>query len=282
MNYFHVDVFTSMPLTGNGLTVVFPDRALDCAAMLSITQEFKQFETIFIYPEIEGRHPFRVFTVEEELEFAGHPAIGAAAVIHSLTGKAEGIQEIILQGKNRTIRLESEKNGTTYRVIMDQGLPDFISTLPPGEYPEILSALNITSDDIHPAYPAEVVSTGLPYLLLPLRHSLEKAAIIQKGFESMLMKWGAKFVYLFDPESLECRTWDNAGLVEDVATGSAAGPLCAYLVRNGFRSAGEKIRIRQGRLTGRPAVISAWQTADSGEIRIEGEVAFFGRGELSI
>jgi len=282
MTYFHVDVFTTKPMTGNGLTVVFPTEPLEGAHLLGITQEFRQFETIFIYPEKEGCHPFRVFTVEEELEFAGHPAIGAAAVIHHLKTDAKQEIDIVLKRENRFIHMGSKRNGETYRVTMNQGSPKFTGTLTPSDYEKILTALNIKSQDIHPHYPVEVVSTGLPYLLLPLRSSLDKVAIIRKGFEELLAEWGAKFAYFFDPETLECRTWDNEGMVEDIATGSAAGPLCAYLVKNGFRKAGEKINIHQGRFTGRPSIITGWQSVDSGEIEIAGDVAFFGRGEISI
>jgi predicted PhzF superfamily epimerase YddE/YHI9 len=88
-----------------------------------------------------------------------------------------------------------------------------------------------------------------------------------------------KFVYLFHPETLECRTWDNRGKVEDAATGSAAGPLCAYLVKNGFRQAGEVIRLHQGRYVNRPSIIEGW-VSPNGEVSIRGDVSFFAMGEI--
>ena len=90
MHYEHVDVFSSKPLKGNGLTAVFPEQPLADELLLSIAQEFKQYETIYIFPQDEqGTFPCRVFTMEEELPFAGHPLLGAAAVIHKRFFKEE-------------------------------------------------------------------------------------------------------------------------------------------------------------------------------------------------
>ena len=82
-----------------------------------------------------------------------------------------------------------------------------------------------------------MVSTGLPYLIVPVRaEELAAAEIRVPDFEALLAECGAKFVYVLDPVALEGRTWDNAGRVEDVATGSAAGPAAAYLIHLGIPS----------------------------------------------
>lgn len=121
-------------------------------------------------------------------------------------------------------------------------------------------------------------------MLVPLKTNLDKAKIVIPNFEGLLSTFGAKFVYIFDPESLECRTWDNAGNVEDIATGSAAGPLCAYLIKNGFRQLNEVINIYQGKYVGRPSLIQGWVSEEKSNKRIfiRGEVSFFGSGELLI
>src|SRR5258706_3760972 len=99
----------------------------------------------------------------------------------------------------------------------------------------------------------QMVSTGLPYLLVPLASGLERAAITHPQFEALLAQIGAKFVYVFDVARLEGRTWDNGGRVEDVATGSAAGPLGAYLVRYCKAVAGQVLTPPQGLLLVRPS-----------------------------
>ncbi|MEA4964148.1 PhzF family phenazine biosynthesis protein [Lutispora sp.] len=284
MNYAHVDVFSAQPLSGNGLTVVFINKEFDCQTLLYITQEFKQFETIFIFPQSKGGYPVRIFTVEEELNFAGHPILGASAVIHRYLYPEQEAVEIYLTVSGRKIYTKSERMQNTYNVIMDQGEPQFLLTVARENYQDIAAALNINIGDLHEEYPVEVVSTGLPYMLVPLKTNLGKNKIIIPNFEGLLNKFGAKFVYLFDPQLLECRTWDNAGNVEDVATGSAAGPLCAYLIKNGFKKLDEVINIYQGKYIGRPSLIQVWATEmESGKrIFIRGEVSFFGEGELFV
>src|SRR4051794_31235158 len=79
----HVDVFTDRPMAGNGLTVVLSPRALPSQAMLQMAQELRQFETIFLFDISADGADARIFTPEEELDFAGHPVLGAAAVLHA-------------------------------------------------------------------------------------------------------------------------------------------------------------------------------------------------------
>lgn len=281
MKYYHVDVFSSEILSGNGLTVVFPDKELSNQRLLGIAQEFKQFETIFVYPQSNDGYPIKIFTVEEELDFAGHPIIGAGAVIHKYFYPNLRNVGIIFKIANRKISVKSEMLNNSFKVIMNQGKPQFLMTVSHNNYCDIASALNVGVSDLHKMYPIEVVSTGLPYLLVPLENNLDKAKIIIPDFESFLSQFGAKFIYVFNPETLECRTWDNAGIVEDIATGSAAGPLYAYLVKNGFRKPGEIINISQGRFVNRPSIIQGWIT-DEKEVVLNGEVTFFGLGELLI
>lgn len=149
---------------------------------------------------------------------------------------------------------------------------------------EIAAALNIREYDIDVNAPVEVISTGLPYLLVPVRDRLSDTKINDKNFENFLSNFGAKFVYVFNPDTLECRTWDNNGTTEDIATGSAAGPLCAYLVKNKFKKIDEIINIRQGKFVNRPSVIQGWvsQVLGKQEVFISGKVAFFASGNINI
>src|SRR5215217_7861153 len=90
LQYRQVDVFASAPLSGNGLSVVITDEPLASGLMQELTCELRQFETIFLTPTADAdAFSARVFTMEEELPFAGHPAIGAAAVLHEQAGGTE-------------------------------------------------------------------------------------------------------------------------------------------------------------------------------------------------
>ncbi len=280
MKYCHVDVFSSKPLSGNGLTVVFPDKEIDDQILGDITKEFKQFETAFIYARENEAYPVRIFTVEEELEFAGHPVLGAGAVIHRTFYPDDKIKNTVIKIKERNITVESEKIGNTFSVTMNQGVPDFINTIPVNCYAEIADSLNLSLNDMDANFPLEVVSTGLPYLLIPLSGNIGKCKITHSHFEQLLHKFNAKFVYVFDTKNLECRTWDNFGLVEDVATGSAAGPLCAYLIKYKVKEQHEKIVLSQGKYVNRPSEIECWMT--SREVYIKGHVSFFSHGELDL
>lgn len=276
-----MDVFSSTPLKGNGLTVVFPEKPITKGKLLKISQEFKQFETIFIFPKEEDCYPVRIFTVEEELDFAGHPILGAAAALHLLNKPNMESCKIALRTGERIVELSSEKRGGYYVASMNQGCASFIKTIFPDNIISILQALGLTENDVHKEFPIESVSTGLPYLLLPVKDlkTLENAKINSNNFEELLKREGAKFLYIFNPETMECRSWDNFGAVEDIATGSAAGPLCAYLVKNGYKCKGEEIIINQGRFVGRSSVITGI-VADNDNVIIRGDVSLFAKGEI--
>jgi predicted PhzF superfamily epimerase YddE/YHI9 len=109
-------------------------------------------------------------------------------------------------------------------------------------------------------------------LIVPVRGGLEQARISHPRFEKLLAASGAKFVYVLDPDRPEGRTWDNAGRVEDVATGSAAGPAAGYLMHHGVRPRGEPFLIHQGQFTGRPSTIEIRPGPD-GRLWVGGPVA---------
>jgi trans-2,3-dihydro-3-hydroxyanthranilate isomerase len=155
---------------------------------------------------------------------------------------------------------------------MDQGVPKLGPPLA-GELAQAYrDALNLAPGQLHPALPMQVVSTGLPYLIVPVQSGLDSARISHPGFEGLLDASGAKFVYVLDPDRPEGRIWDNAGRVEDVATGSAAGPAAGYLLHHGVRPAGQPILVQQGRFTGRPSTIEVRPGSD-GRLWVGGPVA---------
>ena len=182
MKYYHVDVFSPKPLSGNGVTVVFPDKDLDVQTLGYIAKEFKQFETVFIYAKNNDSFPIRIFTIEEELEFAGHPVLGTGAIIHKVFYPDDKIKEIFIKIKDRMIVVQSEKLESTFSVIMNQGVPIYLNTIPVSNYAEIMESLNLTLNDIDNNFPLEVISTGLPYLLIPLKKNIEKSRINHSNF----------------------------------------------------------------------------------------------------
>ena len=123
MHYFHVDVFSERPLAGNGLAVVFPDREIESATLLEITREFRQFETSFIYPARDGVFPVRIFTVDEELPFAGHPMLGSAAMIHRRYFGDAGRAEISIALGERIVKLESARSPSGVGVGKSRAIP---------------------------------------------------------------------------------------------------------------------------------------------------------------
>ncbi len=282
MDYYYVDVFSSKVLRGNGLVVVFLDKEMETQILLELTQEFKQFETIFLEPEERNIFKARIFTVEEELDFAGHPILGAAAVVHDHFFKEAEEVEIGFKLAAKEVSTFSKRQERSYSVTLNQGRPSYIGEIKEGEE-ELLKALGLNKENKSQKLPLEVISTGLPYLIVPLQSGLEACKIQGLGFESLLDRYGAKFVYVFDEKTLEARTWDNLGKVEDVATGSAAGPLCAYLIKHKLFSVNQEIAIKQGGFVGRPSILKTWMVEEEkgkGEIMLSGEVAFLAEGRI--
>lgn len=278
MLYYHADVFCKEPMTGNGLTVfiapAFPERAV----MQQIAREFRQFETIFLVRRSDAVFDARIFTVEEKLDFAGHPVLGAAAVVqHEFLQEAPSTVRFNLNSKQVSVSCTAQ--GDFYDCCMDQGQAEFICAPAPEEYAQYLQPLNLAAQNLAAGYPLEVVSTGLPYLLLPLASGLEQARILVTDYEWRLARIGAKFVYVLDVNAVEGRTWDNAGMTEDVATGSAAGPVGAYLYKHNRFSSSQEIVLRQGRFVGRDSKISVRKDKASGNMLVSGHVRLLVHGE---
>ncbi|MFC3109155.1 PhzF family phenazine biosynthesis protein [Undibacterium arcticum] len=284
LSFSLVDVFAREPLSGNGLSVFLLDDELPTHAMQRITQEMRQFETIFLR-RIEGTSRFntRIFTMEEELPFAGHPVIGAAALLHSELFSMDDLAHLELVMPDRSIHATSRRQGVSYYAEMDQGVATVGPPIPAAKNGAFLKALNLSVADLASDLPLQVVSTGLPYLIVPIRSNLERARIVIPDFETLLATVGAKFVYVLDVGPLEGRTWDNDGRVEDIATGSAAGPTAAYLVTHKRASTGESIVLAQGRFLNRPSELHATVRGGSElSVSVRGHVCFVGSGALRL
>ena len=284
LDYRHVDVFSQHACGGNGLVVVLDAGGLSTAVQQQLTREVRQFETVFVsgVDLTERTARLRVFTQDEELGFAGHPVLGAASVLHTLL-PATAVEEawaVELGARRLTARTRSRD--AWIDVSMDQGPAQF-GRVVTGELAErYRAALGLSTTASHPDLPMQVVSTGLPYLIVPVGpEGLVAAGIASQGFEALLAESEAKFVYVLDPAVPEGRTWDNAGRVEDVATGSAAGPAAAYLVEHGVVAKDSPLRVAQGRFTGRPSAIEVSRDHRSGHYWVGGPVAPVASGRFA-
>jgi PhzF family phenazine biosynthesis protein len=270
--YFHVDVFASGPLTGNGLTVFLDTANWSMSAMQALTREMRQFESIFLSEVSPSGAAARVFTVEEELPFAGHPVLGAAAVLHRTQAPQAQVRDWILTLPRGPVPVQTRKQHEHYRCEMNQGVAQLAALVAPAELRPVLDRLGLREADMPGEFPARVISTGLPYLIIPVSAAaLSQARIHGEDLEARLGKVGAKFVLLLDVVGREMRTWDNLGQVEDVATGSAAGPAAAYLLECGAAEAPRPIEFAQGRFAGRPSKLAVSQSED-GSLLVSGEV----------
>jgi len=285
MDFQHADVFAEAPFTGNSVTVFLTgERPLPAGQMLAITQEFRHFESIFLAPAAdETRWRARVFDQAEELGFAGHPLLGAAAVLHDrLGGGLDRQWTIELPAKTVTVRTTRDAAG--FRGTLDQGRPVFGRSVAGAGMAPILDGLGLTGADLVPGLDPAVVSTGLRYLVIPVTAAaLARFAITAADFASRLAAVGAQYSYLLDPDAMEGRHWTNDGAVEDVATGSAAGTVGAYLARAGRAALDQPFVLHQGRFTGRPSELLVEPRGSNGEVEtvlVGGHVAMVAAGTL--
>jgi hypothetical protein len=150
--YWHVDVFTRAPFSGNGLTVFPESDGLSAAQMQLVTQEMRQFESIF-FAATEDTHEVvaRVFTVEEELDFAGHPVLGAACVLHERLSGAGERETWRIQLNRSVAPVTTVRHEGWYSATMEQDAPVFGKIASPDQCAEYATALSLTPDDLDEA-----------------------------------------------------------------------------------------------------------------------------------
>lgn len=288
--YRLADVFAEQSYQGNGVAVFLDPPRLSTRQLQAVTVEIRQFESIYLWPTADA-HTFRtrVFVIDQELPFAGHPILGAAAVLHEHTQAAAGPpQEPItwtfrLGSREVQARSRADQDGG-FDVETDQGRPAFGEPMPSSYRERIAAALDIHPDDLEPDLPVQWVSTGLRYLIVPVRGSgLARARIHTSSFEVLLGEAGAELVYVLDVDALEGRNWVNDGSVEDIATGSAAGPAAAYLIQQGRVAPDSTVSLTQGRFVQRPSTLRVEVTGgpdDIAKVVLHGHVCLTGVGTL--
>jgi trans-2,3-dihydro-3-hydroxyanthranilate isomerase len=281
LDFVHVDVFSQTPFGGNSLPV-FPDaRGLSSEQMLRITQEMRHFEAIFLEPTDQpGTVRARIFDLFDELPFAGHPVIGAAAVLHEQSGLG-GARSWQFQLPSKTVEITTNVTARGYSGLLDQGAPEFLGSIDDGA--RVAAAFNLADDDLSPDLPLEVVSTGLRYLIVPVRPGVLARARISRDITELVQGVGAQFAVLLDEAAVEVRHWNNDGIIEDVATGSAAGTIGAYRLRHGLVRGGDTFTLHQGQYTGRPSTLRVQPEGDANRVdtvKVGGDVAFVGHGVI--
>jgi trans-2,3-dihydro-3-hydroxyanthranilate isomerase len=250
--------------------------------MQRLTREMRQFESIFVSDISPAGATARVFTVEEELPFAGHPVLGAAAVLHRTQAKEAECRSWTLRLPHGAVAVTSKQLGDHHLCEMNQSTAVCGGNVAAVRLKPILTRLGLDEADLVSGISAKVVSTGLPYLIVPVRPAaLARAAIQGSDLESLLRTIGAKFVLVLDVERPEIRTWDNLGKVEDVATGSAAGPAAAYLFSLGLADRNLPVDLAQGRFAGRPSRLTVVENKD-GHLLVSGEVWPMSHGVLDV
>jgi trans-2,3-dihydro-3-hydroxyanthranilate isomerase len=289
--FYLVDVFTDRPFTGNPLAIVIDADDFDTERMRRIAGEFNQTETTFVLrPTADGAQwRLRSFTaIGTEVFGVGHNALGACwwlAASGRLTLDAPTrtfAQEI--DGRVLPVEIRSE-GGRIVSVGMTQADPVFGAVV--GNISHLASALDLGDAELAVGrLHAQVVSTGVPHLLVPVR---DQGALVRarprETLAAYLRSVGAQGCYVFclDPLDTEAPArarffGPNVGIAEDPATGSAAGPLAAYLVAHGLASERRPVVVEQGHTMGRPSRIEV--RVSGGGVRVCGTAVVVLEGRL--
>jgi predicted PhzF superfamily epimerase YddE/YHI9 len=227
----------------------------------------RQFESIFLQSISSNKVRAYIFTCEEELGFAGHPILGAAATLHDLSSSAGVKAEWIFELNEKTVAVTTERKENIYEAVMNQGTAGFGKELNQMEAASILDCLNLSVEDLYPGLFPTVVSTGLPYLLIPLQKNAFNSKIKVPDMEERIQVFGAKFIGILDIPTFSIRTGDNKGAVEDIATGSLAGPAGAFLVKHGFQVSNSVFQLNQGKNLGRPSQLYVEVKKEDGDLK---------------
>jgi trans-2,3-dihydro-3-hydroxyanthranilate isomerase len=252
--FIQVDVFTDRVFGGNPLAVVLDGRGLADGEMQAIAKEMNLSETTFILPPTrpDCAARVRIFTPARELQFAGHPTIGTAWVmaVHGLVPGSpsafsleEGIGPV-------PVTLDGDPGSPSF-IWMRHGTPDFGPEM--GNRAEIAAALNLTEADLISGAPIQTGSTGSRFMFVPLRDraTVDRAVL---NVPKIIKALGDQplvgiFVFAPDPDPGAGRVHSRmfaphtSGIPEDPATGSATGPLGAYLVKQRLMKAGGKVAV---------------------------------------
>ena len=297
IRYLQLDVFTSAPFGGNQLAVFFDAARLTAEEMQAIAREMNFSESVFTLgptdPQALAR--LRIFTPQVELPFAGHPVIGATFALaaagritpdtSSPTTLEVGVGPLAIELLFADARLSF--------AWMRQPAPTFQPWN--GDRAALAASLGLSDDDIRADLPIERGSAGVPFIYIPLAsaRALDRAQPgpdLGAAMNDVGSHTGA-YLFVAPPagasEPIQARMFaQGMGIVEDAATGSAAGPLGAYLTRHGVAALEDseaRMTIAQGVRMGRPSrlVVSVEQRDGViSQVRVGGEAVVVAQGEF--
>jgi trans-2,3-dihydro-3-hydroxyanthranilate isomerase len=285
-----VDVFAEEEYAGNQLAVVRDAARLSSAQMQRVANEMHFSETSFILSDREqnGGFDVRIFTPASEVPFAGHPTLGTAYIIkHRIAGGT--VDNVVLNLKVGQIPVSFEQEPTGNEVLwMRQNEPTFGRTF---DAAKISQVLNVPVDEIDARYPVQEVSTGLPFLIVPVKTlDAVRRIRIDSDKQRELAKDGRAEILVFCPQTytrendLNVRVFVGLyGIPEDPATGSANGCLAGYLSHyRYFGSDDVEARVEQGCEIGRPSLLRLKAEKREGKIDVYvgGKVVMVAAGEL--
>jgi trans-2,3-dihydro-3-hydroxyanthranilate isomerase len=276
--YVVCDVFTERPLEGNPLAVFTDARGIPEALLQPLARELHLSETVFCYPAQAGGHVrLRIFTPAHELPFAGHPVLGSAFVLAAPLQ----LTEIVLETGVGPVPVRLERDGA--RLVFGRMVQP-VPTIEPFPDPAgLLRALGVA----RPALPVELYANGPRHVYVALASDAEVAAL-QPDFQALARLLPRATTNCFAGAARRWKTRafaPGAGVMEDPATGSAAGPLACHLARHGRIAFGDEIEIRQGAEIGRPSVLFARVdgTADRiARVEVGGSAVTVARGEFRL
>jgi trans-2,3-dihydro-3-hydroxyanthranilate isomerase len=251
--------------------------------MQKIARALNFSETTFIVSETahEGGFDVRIFTPSAEVPFAGHPTLGTAYVIQRELIQ-EPVEAVLLNVKIGQIPVRfTYRGGEPDRLWMRQKTPVFGPILEPEA---VAPVLGVGRDEVDERFPVQEVSTGLPFIIVPLMNLavVRKARANLERYYELIREREAKAILLFCPETCSAANDLNArmfgdyyGVPEDPATGSANGCLAAYLVKHRYFGEGRvDVRVEQGYEIGRRSLLllRASETGAGIEVNVGGRV----------
>ena len=291
MRFYVVDVFAESRLAGNQLAVFRDCAHLSTGEMQAIAREMHFSETTFIRSEVphDGGYDVRIFTPNYELPFAGHPTLGTAYVIQSQIIQRP-VEAVVLNFKVGQIPVTFSYGGSSPDILwMKQKPPRFGKTF---ERRRIAEALGLKVSDLDPDFPVQLVSTGVPFIIVPLTslNAVKAIRVSQGALAGLFKETKTTLIFIFCRETYSKENQLNARglgtpdtIPEDPATGSASGCLAGYLVKHGYFGKPEiDVRVEQGYEINRRSLLMlrAKRAARGIDVNVGGRVQFVASGEF--